>query len=817
MVSYEAQHEVPSNTSNGLNTFNGSYTNSSSNMIVSNSSHQILPNAQLQTSYSGEEAQSGGIIITLSNNENNVTQSVQADMTQESMSLPTDQSISNFQFIKQDEDGQYIIQNSENVKFDKNGTVQVLVQDAEVDTNTYDNKTVTLSDNFEDSIIMTDTEGNTLPPNIEKQILNVGGNDVGFEDLNTIQQDDSDVVTKELYLCGSCSECFSSIQDCKDHMTNVHEVTDFQTSGKVDTGTQMEPKKTPGRKKKSEKLAAALAAANTQDDDEDDDIVMSESDEDWTEQMLSYSTRSRRQRRPPQALRNDYYLGRTKKKESVKKDDMMNVRCSVKGCSARFKDESTMISHLQCHIEGAGPSENQFRCLTCEETFPIWKQARYHMWKIHRQDIGCLLSCPVCDNFKTDVPCKLKIHMEVHGTERRYPCSICNKTFKQFAQMKNHEHSHKSSDDQSTEYSNWWHTPKTCDICNRKFANIKCMKMHRQAVHGGKKPFACTYCPYACARKAMLMLHLRTHTGEKPHKCDLCSYSCSDHNSMRRHKMRHTGVKPYKCLHCPYSCIQAISLKIHMKNKHPGMEGIYCCEMCSYRTVNEQQYKNHLNDHKNGLVKTDVAPQPVKTLENELYVMKNVPGKDGFVLSRADGRFDSIPGQDSVIQVLQAPDIQNPIVQQMLRDSVTPSLPSSTFVLDSDQVRELQIRASDTGENIIAEDFTRIASGEALHYNDVTAAQLIYTALNAISEAGKTGTDSIDSQGLVEGVENGTIQTSIEMNSVKEGETNHVITFHLTNGEELKREVTLQEQTVTKDEMPVVQVQDNNVSNWPVM
>ena len=90
----------------------------------------------------------------------------------------------------------------------------------------------------------------------------------------------------------------------------------------------------------------------------------------------------------------------------------------------------------------------------------------------------------------------------------------------------------------------------------------------------------------------------------------MCDYETGDHNTLRRHRMRHTGRKPYKCQYCGYACIQAISLKTHMKNKHPGLQGTFTCGQCKYRTVNEKSLQNHIEDHKrngdDGVAVTDV-------------------------------------------------------------------------------------------------------------------------------------------------------------------------------------------------------------------
>lgn len=85
-------------------------------------------------------------------------------------------------------------------------------------------------------------------------------------------------------------------------------------------------------------------------------------------------------------------------------------------------------------------------------------------------------------------------------------------------------------------------------------------------------------------------------------RCTLCEYVTADHNSMRRHRMRHTGDKPYQCPHCSYACIQAVSLKLHLKSKHPGSDKSYSCTKCPYRTVNKALFINHTRDHEMGLI-----------------------------------------------------------------------------------------------------------------------------------------------------------------------------------------------------------------------
>ncbi|XP_076469995.1 uncharacterized protein LOC143300285 [Babylonia areolata] len=497
-------------------------------------------------------------------------------------------------------------------------------------------------------------------------------------------------ITKELFLCGVCSMGFSSVDECNSHMEREHHV---QVEGvsvsdmvvdkleqRVSVGTQATGKR-PGRKRKSEMpppSSPPARKAKEWTDHVDDD----ENDEDWIPgRSLSSQARDGRQRRKiraPKALKEDYV---TEKKRTYRKRQMMmkesfHLECSYMGCPTKFRSQESLDIHHRCHNK----EDDAFTCIHCQEPFQFWKALRIHLFRSHKIDCD-MFQCDVCE-YKTDTLHKLGIHREIHSEHRPYTCDVCGKGFKQLSQMKNHQIIH--AEHQRTGRERWF-SNKTCEVCKRTFANSKCLKKHVEAVHGQNKPFKCQFCNHTTAWKAMLVLHERTHTGEKPFKCDVCPYATGDHNSLRRHKMRHTGQRQYKCQLCSYTCIQTISLKTHMRNKHPHAEGVvYTCQLCKFRTINKQIFDNHLEDHRNGLV-------PVEKLDTN-------------VSSQAPPMTLTIDSAGNNMTVMQPED---PVQFQ------------------------LQVKKTETGElHANKEDIDKLNAIPQLVHSGVDANQLIYTALN---------------------------------------------------------------------------------------
>nr|KAI8762024.1 zinc finger protein 629-like [Biomphalaria glabrata] len=578
---------------------------------------------------------------------------------------------------------------------------------------------------------------------------------MGTNDVETVNISDHSE-TKEFLLCGLCKLAFTTMEECQTHMQLEHKEL-MQGSG-ISIGVQAGGAKR-GRKRKSEQQHKIKTESYI--DTEDIEWLPSVADNSRT----THPDGSLRRRiKPPRALKEDYVLGKCARKRL--RESCMNlgykIVCPMMSCKAKFKTDLGLHIHLSCHnMDNAA-----FTCMKCQAPHEFWKHLRIHLWKEHKVDCD-LFQCDQCD-YKTDTHHKMSIHKEIHTNVKPYTCDICNKGFRQASQMKNHQVIHTNREEKCS--SRGWFSSKSCDICDRVFANSKCLKKHKEAVHTNHKPFECMYCNHTTARKAMMELHIRTHTGEKPFKCDICPYSTGDHNSMRRHKMRHTGQKQYRCTQCPYTCIQSISLKQHMRHKHPGTSaGIFQCSRCPFRTINQCIYSNHMQDHKKGLIPDKIIPPRIELPKVKKYPSRSQSGK------RQSG------GATLVEPLL----MKHPQFHAVLPGNEPTPLTSLTGELTSSsgetqsEVFTMQVTMLAEGDTqISADDMNRLSESAGLMASGITPFQLIYATLSTISEQGEAARVGEGRSALLTAELVGGIHTAI-LSSMQDGVTVHSITYHL--------------------------------------
>ncbi|CAG2053265.1 unnamed protein product [Timema podura] len=435
----------------------------------------------------------------------------------------------------------------------------------------------------------------TVRPTTDEEDARTDAAQIITDQLDSTHTEDD--ISTLLFLCGQCSQGFSNLETCKKHMIKDHNLT-----------------------LEDDSLHKENSVGN-----------------------FKHSIEAQTQVVPKSKSRGDL-VKRKNARHSLATE--RKVRCGVRSCVYKFTSEKMCAFHMNCHATDENTSKD-FQCVSCSERFDRWHTCALHLWHEHQMDVD-LLTCTLCNKYRTVTAVKLANHMKIHGELRGYQCSKCGKAFKQASQLRNHSTMHMdrkmavvprcghmvqgltfamdwTTDDEETGVQSQSvvlrYATQRCNICSKTYADSKCLKKHIQAVHSKLRPYVCQFhtpllviiediefeisfqvCGHASSRKAMLQMHLRQHTGEKPYSCPHCEYRTGDHNSLRRHIMRHSGQRQYRCLHCPFTSIQSNAYKNHLRSRHAGLSGLFVCTQCPFETISEDIFLLHVSDHKNGII-----------------------------------------------------------------------------------------------------------------------------------------------------------------------------------------------------------------------
>jgi len=155
-----------------------------------------------------------------------------------------------------------------------------------------------------------------------------------------------------------------------------------------------------------------------------------------------------------------------------------------------------------------------YQCLMCPYMVDIKSNLHRHLL-IHGEK-NKNHECPTCGK-KFVQKCDLNRHLNIHSYERKYKCSVCEKSFKRADYLSKHERIFCGV-----------LKPHKCSLCNKGFSKESELEGHLcSATHDSRK-FRCETCGEECETVSELVEHRKTHLKkERDYTCTKCGETCS--------------------------------------------------------------------------------------------------------------------------------------------------------------------------------------------------------------------------------------------------------------------------------------------------
>lgn len=235
-------------------------------------------------------------------------------------------------------------------------------------------------------------------------------------------------------------------------------------------------------------------------------------------------------------------------------------------------------------------------CTLCpkQKVFQCSRSLRRHISNTHKievkEEYDPKLECPTCHARLADVPSYQK-HLLTH-TPLFYPCSICDESFPQRRERRDHELNCYILDAARN-------VSRQCIACGEIVPDSKALKEHRQVVHNGvfdqKKPvtgYNCHLCDKTFGKTQLIMDHLDHHGSVA---CRACSKSYPNTKRLNiHHRNEHNGHAVLTCTECGKKLSRPEKLIEHMWT-HTG----FICNICQMSFTTRKDIYEHRREMHN--------------------------------------------------------------------------------------------------------------------------------------------------------------------------------------------------------------------------
>lgn len=304
--------------------------------------------------------------------------------------------------------------------------------------------------------------------------------------------------------------------------------------------------------------------------------------------------------------------------------------CHLSMTSSVSEEQFSQSSELKQHMISSGGNMSQvehlFTCTVCKRKFDNFLNLQLHS----KEHAPMSNFCAFCEK---QFPCR--DDLEVHACVRNFVCTLCNQTFINTCDLKNHMHVHRRD------------KTLTCRSCNKKFTYLSNAIRHMH-IHNGTH--SCGICGVQFSRKDDLREHRNLHIIHEQIPCDVSSQNptlpapmqqaqsrkdqgprceiCSDRfptkEELKMHVLSHRDAKSYTCVYCNQSFASRYKLRAHVRIHTP--QEVITCYRCNREFTHRGNFVRHMQCHS--------GTQSLSTPEGRRQYICDICGKHFLHLSK---------------------------------------------------------------------------------------------------------------------------------------------------------------------------------------